>query len=380
MLVFGGTGAVRRIPAILLPLLTPIKRCDMEEQKQPDKNKKPSRLRWYLLGAVLCLLLAAVPGYRAGQYYWGRATLAEAVVVVPTGSDFSGLTDSLQESGALKNPALFDKLARSRELDSTVRPGRYQLQAGMSYAALINMFKSGRQSPVRVTFNNLRSVDRLSGILSRKLEPDSLAFLAALRNDSLVGALGFDSHSLLGLFLPNTYEFYWTTTPEEFMRRMKKEYDRFWTDERSAKLTRSGLNRQQAITLASIVYEETKKTEEMPRVAGVYVNRLRRGMPLQADPTVKYALGDFALRRVLLRHLEVDSPYNTYKYPGLPPGPICMPSIAALESVLDFEEHDYVYFCAKDDLSGAHNFARTLAEHNRNAQAYSRALDRLKIR
>ena len=158
---------------------------------------------------------------------------------------------------------------------------------------------------------------------------------------------------------------------------MRQESDKFWTS-RDAKLSRSGLTRQQAYILASIVYEETKRKNEMPRVAGVYVNRLKRGMPLQADPTC--AVGDFALRRVLNRHLEVDSPYNTYKYPGLPPGPICMPSIDALDGVVDFENHDYLYFCAKDDLSGAHAFARTLAEHNRNAQAYARALNRRGIR
>jgi len=338
------------------------------------------RWRWYVAGGVLCILLAAVPVYRFWEYYRGRAVDADAVVKVPTGSDFEVLLDSLKAQHILHDTTLFVKLARSRDLDSSVRPGSYRLREGMSYSSLINMLKSGRQTPVRVTFNNLRSMDRLAGVLARRLESDSSAFAGAFGNDSLVASLGFTSTTLLGMFIPNTYEFYWTVTPEEFMKRMKREYDRFWNEERTAKLARCGLTRDEVVTLASIVYEETKKTEEMPRVAGVYVNRLRRGMPLQADPTVKYAVGDFTLRRVLLRHLEVDSPYNTYKYPGLPPGPICMPSIAALDAVLDFEEHDYFYFCAKDDLSGTHNFARTLAEHNRNAQAYARALDRLNIR
>ena len=160
---------------------------------------------------------------------------------------------------------------------------------------------------------------------------------------------------------------------------MKKESDRFWKN-RDAKLARTGLSRDEATTLASIVYEETKRKDEMPVVAGVYINRLKRGMPLQADPTVKFAIGDFSIKRVLYAHLAVDSPYNTYKYPGLPPGPICMPSIAAIDAVLDYADHDYLYFCAKDDLSGAHNFAKTLAEHNRNAAAYVRALNRLKVK
>lgn len=160
---------------------------------------------------------------------------------------------------------------------------------------------------------------------------------------------------------------------------MKKESDRFWAS-RESKLARCGLSREEIYTLASIVYEETKRVAEMPRVAGVYLNRLRIGMALQADPTVKYAVKDFTLRRILHSHLEVDSPYNTYKYPGLPPGPICMPSIDAIDAVLDYEDHDYLYFCAKDDLSGAHVFARTLDEHNRNARAYARALNRRGIR
>ncbi len=353
---------------------------DMKNAPDSSQRKRIGRLGWFLLGGVACVVVAVVPGCRLWQYYRASAVDTDAVLTLPTGSDFSVLMDSLEAGGALHNPERFEKWARSRDLDSSVRPGRYRLNEGMSYSSLINMLKSGRQTPVRVTFNNLRSLDRLAGVLARRLEPDSQAFMRTFENDSLVRSLGFTSTTLLGMFLPNTYEFYWTATPEEFMRRMKREYDRFWTKERESKLARSGLSRQEAVTLASIVYEETKKTDEMPRVAGVYINRLRRGMPLQADPTVKYAVGDFTLKRVLLRHLEVDSPYNTYKYPGLPPGPICMPSVAALDAVLDFEEHDYLYFCAKEDLSGTHNFARTLAEHNRNAQAYARALNRLGIR
>ena len=185
--------------------------------------------------------------------------------------------------------------------------------------------------------------------------------------------------TFMAMFIPNTYEVYWNCSVNDLLQRMKRESDRFWAS-RDAKLARCGLTRNEAITLASIVYEETKRQSEMPVVAGVYINRLRRGMPLQADPTVKFALGDFSLRRILHKHLEVDSPYNTYRVVGLPPGPICMPSIAAIDAVLNYQEHDYLYFCAKEDLSGAHNFARTLAEHNRNARAYAAALNRLKIR
>ena len=173
------------------------------------------------------------------------------------------------------------------------------------------------------------------------------------------------------MFIPDTYEVWWTVSPEEFVRRMKREYDRFWTPERDALRARSGLSRLEVMTLASIVYEETRKTDEMPRIAGVYINRLRRGIPLQADPTVKYAMRDFGLRRILYRHLKYPSPYNTYVNKGLPPSPICMPGKNAIDAVLNFEEHDYLFFCARPAFDGYHNFARTLREHNANARAYS---------
>ena len=182
------------------------------------------------------------------------------------------------------------------------------------------------------------------------------------------------------MFIPDTYEFYWTVSPQDFVHRMKREYDRFWTPERDARRQRSGLSRLEVMTLASIVYEETRKTDEMPRIAGVYINRLRRGIPLQADPTVKYAMQDFALRRILYKHLKYPSPYNTYVNKGLPPSPICMPGKNAIEAVLDFEKHDYIFFCARPTFDGYHNFARTLSEHNRNARAYSAELNRRKIK
>ena len=349
--------------------------------KDKDKSSRNGLrpVQWVGLGVLVLIVLAMIPGYRLGTYYLGRAIDSDAVLLVPTGSDFATLIDSLESKKVLHNPKRFERWARSRGLDSSINPGRYQLKAGTSYASLINVLKSGRQTPVRVTFNNLRTPERLAGVLARKLEPDSLTWIKALTSDSLAKPYGLTSQTLFTLFIPNTYEFYWNTTPEAFLQRMKKESDRFWAS-RESKLARCGLSREEIYTLASIVYEETKRVAEMPRVAGVYLNRLRIGMALQADPTVKYAVKDFTLRRILHSHLEVDSRYNTYKYPGLPPGPICMPSIDAIDAVLDYEDHDYLYFCAKDDLSGAHVFARTLDEHNRNARAYARALNRRGIR
>lgn len=335
--------------------------------------------RWIRYGIAVVLAAVVAGGYFAFRYYRSTAVMRDGVVLVPTGSDFGQLCDSLSASGLLGNEKKFERLARMRKLDRAVRPGRYALEAGTTYAELIDRLRAGLQSPVRVTFNNVRTLDRLAGSVSRRIEPDSATLAETLTDPATAERYGYTPQTFMAMFVPDTYEMYWNCSAGDFLDRMKRESDRFWK-EREAKLARSGLSREEAVTLASIVYEETKKKEEMPRVAGVYVNRLRRGMPLQADPTVKFALGDFSIRRVLFAHLEVDSPYNTYKHAGLPPGPICMPSIAAIDAVLDFEAHDYLYFCAKDNLSGAHVFARTLPEHNRNAQAYARALNRRGIR
>ena len=331
---------------------------------------------WTIAAGLFCCI---VLGVGVWQYYGASAVKRDAVVLIPTGSDFNRLMDSLRAGDLLRNETLFRTMARAKGLDKRVFPGRYELKQGMGYSEVINRIQSGLQSPVRITFHNIRTMDRLAAVLSRQIELDSMTLMETFTNDSIVVAYGYTPQTFKAMFIPNTYEVYWNCSVNDLLQRMKRESDRFWAS-RDAKLARCGLTRNEAITLASIVYEETKRQSEMPVVAGVYINRLRRGMPLQADPTVKFALGDFSLRRILHKHLEVDSPYNTYRVTGLPPGPICMPSIAAIDAVLNYQEHDYLYFCAKEDLSGAHNFARTLAEHNRNARAYAAALNRLKIR
>lgn len=330
---------------------------------------------WTIAAGVIC---CAVLCFGVWQYYGASAVKRDAVVLVPTGSDFGQLMDSLHGGDLLRNEALFRAMARAKGLDKRVCSGRYELKQGMGYSEVINRIQAGLQSPVRITFHNVRTFDRLAGLLSRQIELDSMTLMQAFTDDSVVAAYGYTPQTFMAMFIPNTYEVYWNCSVDDLLQRMKRESDRFWSS-RDTRLARCGLTRNEAITLASIVYEETKRQSEMPVVAGVYINRLRRGMPLQADPTVKFAMGDFSLRRILHKHLEVDSPYNTYRVSGLPPGPICMPSIAAIDAVLDYQEHDYLYFCAKEDLSGAHNFARTLAEHNRNARAYAAALNRLKI-
>ena len=238
------------------------------------------------------------------------------------------------------------------------------------------MLRGGLQTPVKVTFNNMRDVKMLAGRISQQIEADSLSIVSLLSNSDSLNAMGFNAKTIPALFLPNTYEFYWNTTAGQFVDKMRREYDKFWNEERRNKAKAVGLTPVEVSTLASIVDKETNKTDEMARIAGVYLNRLRDGWLLQADPTLVFALGDFELKRVLNVHKEVESPYNTYKYPGLPPGPICIPSLAAINAVLSPEKHHYYYFCAKEDFSGYHNFAKTLAEHNKNAQKYQKELNK----
>lgn len=330
----------------------------------------------YLL--VIAALVASVSvGYAATLFfgYESTAVAQNSIVYIPTGADFPLQVEILRETGAVKNINRYKRFAKMLGLDKKALPGRYELKKGMSYGTLVNMLGRGMQSPVNLTFNNIRTLDRLAGVASKYIEADSLSILAALESDSMAAKYGFDRANFIGMFIPNTYQFYWNTTPQQFIARMNKEYQKFWNDERTKKQQASGLSKTEIVTLASIVGEETHMSDEMPRVAGVYLNRIKIGMLLQADPTVKFAVGDFALRRILYSHLAIDSPYNTYKYTGLPPGPISIPSIAAIDAVLDAEEDDYLFFCAKEDFSGRHNFAKNLDDHNKNARAYARALN-----
>lgn len=328
-----------------------------------------------LIGVLVLLVAAALFGVL--QFY-GGAVRAERELYLSAKTDYRGVTDSLLPS--LKHRAAFHAYARRIDLQNTFKPGHYVLRPGMSVIDVARMLKLGLQTPVRVVINNVRTTAQLAGKLARQIDADSAALAGAFTSKTLCAEVGFDSVTLFSMFIPDTYEFYWTVAPEELVRRMKREYDRFWTADRDAKRRRSGLSRLEVMTLASIVYEETRKTDEMPRIAGVYINRLRRGIPLQADPTVKYAMQDFGLRRILYRHLKFPSPYNTYVNKGLPPSPICMPGQNAIDAVLGFEEHDYIFFCARPTFDGYHNFARTLREHNANARAYSAELNRRKIK
>lgn len=270
-------------------------------------------------------------------------------------------------------------LASCKDYGQQIHTGAYRFTPDERAWQIFNRLRGGHQTPVRLTIGSVRTLDRLAHNVSRQIMADSSSIARLLADTAYVSRLGYNTCTLPTLFIPNTYEVYWDMTAEEFIARMQKEHDRFWTPQRKALADSIGLTPAEVATLASIVDEETANTKEKPVVAGLYLNRLKVGMPLQADPTIKFSLQDFGLRRILYKHLEVESPYNTYKYAGLPPGPIRIASIQGMESVLNYARHDYLYMCAKEDFSGTHNFASTLAEHSRNAQRYQKALNRRNV-
>lgn len=339
------------------------------------------RNKWGII--VLCLLLGAGG---LGYWAWHRITgpaanfkEADRVLYIPTGADFQLVVDSLKKMEAITDEKSFRFLCERKKYTERIRPGRYRIARGMSMNALVNMLRAGEQEPVRVTFSNIDHLPELAGRLGRSLEPDSVAFLQAFLEPSLQQEAGLTSETLISLFIPNTYEFWWTTTPEGFIERMRLEHGDFWNEKRRQQAKAHKLSPAEVATLASIVQAETMKAVDAPQIAGVYLNRLRIGMPLQADPTLKFALGLDSLNRILNRDKDVVSPYNTYKNRGLPPGPINMPEPRFIDAVLEAPESDYLYFCARADLSGYTDFARTYEQHLVNARRYQRALNERKI-
>lgn len=303
-------------------------------------------------------------------------SLPETVYIhIDEEKDYEAVVTQLREKAELPSEKIFRLLAERMNYPNTVKTGRYAIENGMTMPDAIRRLRSGHQTPVDLTFNNMRTGENLAGRISQQLMIDSLSLLNSLNDTTRARKFGFNEQTFISMFIPNTYEVYWDTSIENLLNRMKKEYDRFWDEGRKAKAQQIGLTPVQVSILASIVEEEATFADEYPIVAGLYLNRLNRGMRLEADPTVKFAVGDFSLRRILYKHLEVESPYNTYKISGLPPGPIRIPSIRAIDATLSPQQHRFLFMCAKEDLSGRHNFATTHAEHARNAAAYQRALN-----
>lgn len=306
---------------------------------------------------------------------------APYTLFVPTGSGFDDVVAMLERDSVLQHKDDFKRVSSFMGYTKDEVPaGKYMLHQEMSAREVVGKLRSGNQDAVNVVINNVRTIQDLAGKLSQYLEADSLSILQFLTDSSIHDQYKLNTETIMTLFIPNTYQVFWNTKPEKLLERMKKEHDKFWTQERLDKIKRHGLSPVEAYTLASIVEKESNYAPERPAIAGVYLNRLKQGMKLQADPTVVFATGLFDLKRVLYSHLETDSPYNTYKYHGIPPGPIYMPSISSLEAVINAEDHDYIFFCAKADNSGQHVFASTLEEHDKNARLFSEWLNKIGIK
>lgn len=305
----------------------------------------------------------------------------DKALYIPPEANFEQVIDSLKKGEFLNDEISFRFVAKILKYqdEGRVKPGRYIMKQGMNNLAAVRKLRSGAQDAVRVTFNNVRLKKDLAGRITRHLMADSAKLLQMLNDPAVTSAYNFDTATIVAMFIPNTYEMYWNTSEEELLKKMYREYQKFWTAERKAKADALGLTPIQVSILASIVEAETKKREEAPRIAGVYLNRLNAGEKLQADPTVIFALGDFSIKRLLSKDLQYDSPYNTYKYTGLPPGPINVPPLQAIEATLKPEKHNYMFFCAKEDFSGYHAFAETFDEHLKNAARYREALNRAGI-
>lgn len=334
---------------------------------------KNRRLLWG--GIVTAVVVCAALVY----YFFFAAFLprgGSAYAYVDADDTYDSVLVKLDRDCGARQLVGFRLLAAVTGYADRVRPGRYMAGDGLSTLQVFRSLRGGNQSPLRLTIPPVRTMDRLAAELGKVLMNDSAAWATAFRDSAICAEYGADTATLACLFLPNTYEVYWNITPQQLLRRMKKESDAYWTPARQELAEAAGLTPTEVITLASIVDQETANNAEKPMIAGMYLNRLHQGMKLQADPTVKFALKQFGLRRIYHAQLLTDSPYNTYRYAGLPPGPICIPAMSSIESVLHFAPHDYLYMCAKEDFSGTHNFAATYEEHMRNARKYAEALNR----
>lgn len=335
--------------------------------------KKTVHIVVIIIAALICLT-----SYFGYQQVFAPLSDSDEIVLVPRETSFEILKDSLEVNGLMKNPAFFDFFSTKKRF-SKIYPGRYFVKSGTDLNSLVNMLRLGSQKPLNIIFNNASTLEDLAGKLSIQIEADSIDLVTAFKSDLFFSTYNLDEASARKLFIPNTYEVYWTITPVEFLERMQKEYTQFWTPERLLQAKNKGLTAHEVSVLASIVQKETAKSDEQPIVAGLYLNRLIKGMKLQSDPTVIYALHerdgfDKVIKRVLKKDLKIASKYNTYYTKGLPPNPICIPEMSALLSVLNAKTHTHIYMCAKEDFSGYHNFTNSWSVHKRNAKRFQKAL------
>lgn len=345
--------------------------------RTPGKQRKRSKV--FLI--VILILLAPV-GWLAYRTFMNNVSgdFREGYVYIRTGSSFDDLLRQLEEQHVLSNMTSFRLLAQQAGLDKKVRPGKYRIGSYEGNYAIVRKLRNGQQEPVKLVINKFRTRDDLIAFVSQRLETDTAALRQLLHDRDFLQQYGLNEYTAISLVLPDTYEYWWNTDAEGLLKKLAAYYEKYWTDERKARAAALQLQPAEVVTLASIVEEETNKHDEKPAVASVYLNRLRKGMPLQADPTVKFAWNDFTIKRILNEHTQISSPYNTYRHTGLPPGPICTPSKRSIEAVLDPAKTDYLYFCAREDFSGYHVFAETYAQHLVNARRYHEALNARNIR
>ena len=341
-------------------------------------NKKNKKI---LVGSLLAAILLGIAGI--GHIYYSFFAQPFQItdttyIYIDRDDDVDSVYHKIIDAGNPKQMHGFESLVRYQGYN--VKTGRYAIKPTDNMRYLHRRLSMGYQTPIKLTVGSVRTLDRIARNTARQLMVDSCEIANILNDTAYISKLGFTPETLPALFIPNTYEVYWNMSAEDFMQRMLKEHKAFWNEKRLKQAEAIGLTPIEVATLASIVEEETANQAEKPMVAGLYINRLKKGMLLQADPTIKFSLQEFGLKRILFKHLEVDSPYNTYKYAGLPPGPIRVPSYQGLESVLNYTKHNYIYMCAKEDFSGTHNFAVTSAQHAANARKYQQALNRRGIR
>ncbi len=326
---------------------------------------------------VLSSILVSSFAYYAYQIIYTpnlQVAREKTYIMIPTEGGFDAVRDTLYKYGIVQDVVSFSFLAKLMNYTTAVKPGIYEIGPNMTNIAAIRHLRSGNQAATFVTYSYGRTVQDIADPMTKNIAISSKDFLDAVEEYSKSNSDGFTKETIIGMFIPNTYQVYYTITASELVEKLNKEYHVFWNKERLTEAEELGLSPKEVSSLASIVQAESVKGDESPIIAGLYYNRLKRGIPLQADPTLIFASGDFTIKRVLNKHKEIDSPYNTYKYAGLPPGPINMPSIQSIDAVLNYKKHNYIYMCAKEDFSGYHNFTSNLSQHNVNAKKYQRAL------
>ena len=347
----------------------------MGKKAKSKKLKKPMKVKLLIVGILF--VIAGYFGWRIifKSNIFIKSNRQSEFFYIPTGSDAGQIEKLLMNQFTINDPKFFKIIFRTKCKISKILPGKYRIENGMSNKDLIKQLRPGNRLQVKLTLKFFRKKEELAKFVSENLEVKNDELMTVLNSDDSLIRYGLNTYTAISMFTPNTYFFNWNTSTSDFLNRMYKEYLKFWTEARMTKAQAQGLTPLQAITLASIVDRETNYNPEKPIIAGVYLNRLRDSMPLQADPTIVYAVNDFTIKRVRKGHLLVKSPYNTYVNIGLPPGPICTPAVASIDAVLNAQHHKYMFFCAKEDFSGQHNFAVTFAAHLANARKFQKAMN-----